>query len=303
MATLAPRYLRVVVTARCTLKCTYCHMEGDPDTGRGPLSVDELFAAIDLAARNGVTKVKFLGGEPLLRKDLPQLVGRLREAWPDLDLSVITGGAVDPARVDAVFEAGLSRMNVSIHGFELAAFARRGGTPRSLSLRTELIDRVLAWGRPTKLNYVYGSGDDIRDLGHLLDWAAPRGLVVNVLDDLSRSDLGPHEVVNVVTTLRGDPDRVWTEPDDASLDTMRLGWSDGLIVEVKHQQLGVVAPWASCVGCPVRHRCREGIHAVRLTHDGVLRPCMDRPDLGLALRPLLGTESATAAWDAWMVTQ
>ena len=74
------------------------------------------------------------------------------------------------------------------------------------------------------------------------------------------------------------------EPDPASLPTERLSWGDGLVVEVKDHRLGDVAPWKACTGCPKRARCGEGIHAVRLSHTGVLRPCMDRPDLGVDLR-------------------
>ena len=113
-----PSYLRVVVTARCSLACSYCHMEGDPAGGEaGGMSTSDLHALLEAACNNGIRKLKFLGGEPLLRRDLPEIIGRLRALHPDLDISLITGGAVPLSRLDACLEAGLTRANLSIHGW------------------------------------------------------------------------------------------------------------------------------------------------------------------------------------------
>jgi hypothetical protein len=77
-------------------------------------------------------------------------------------------------------------------------------------------------------------------------------------------------------------------------------WADGLRVEVKDRRLGDLAPWAACAACPRRARCREGIFALRLTHDGWLRPCMDRPDLGVPVGAVFETEGEAAAERAWV---
>ena len=63
--------------------------------------------------------------------------------------------------------------------------------------------------------------------------------------------------------------------------------------------LGDLAPWRACAACPVRTRCREGIHAVRLTYDGVLRTCMDRPDIGIAMLRVLRAEGPGRAAELW----
>lgn len=299
-----PSYLRVVVNARCSLACAYCHQEGDPaGLTAGGLPTAALTDCLHAGLDNGARKLKLLGGEPLLRADLPPIVADLRARDPSLDISVITGGAVPVQRLDALFDAGLSRANLSIHGWMAEAFARR--TRRGESAR-RLRDRVLASlirrGRPTKLNYVYTGPGDRRDLAALLDEAASWPVVVNVLDDLSNPALDHRAILAVLQELRGAPTLAWEEPDPHSLPTRRLRWRDGLVVEVKDQQLGQHAPWGACGTCPVRARCREGIHALRLSHDGRLRPCMDRPDLGLDLRPLipLGRAALAAAWRCFL---
>ncbi len=249
---------------------------------------------------NGIRKLKFLGGEPLLRADLPEVIASLRHRDPGIDLSMITGGAVPIARLDACFEAGLSRANLSIHGWSLEAFAARTGRGQpAWKLRQATLARLLEGGRFLKLNFVWRNAADDADLAALLDVAAGLPVVVSVLDDLGDPDLGPRVIQQTLHRLRGAPQNRRAEPDPHSLPTLRLRWADGLEVEVKDHHLGQEAPWRACGTCPKRADCREGIHALRLSHDGRLRPCMDRPDLGLDLRSLpqaAGPQAASRAW-------
>ena len=277
-------------------------MEGDPASGNGALAADEFVAIINAGISTGVRKVKFLGGEPLARGDLPAIVAGV--VTPGVDTSIITSGVAAAERIDALYAAGLSRVNVSIHGWSPTAFATRGGNPASFAARSRLLDRVLAHGRACKLNYVYRTKTDEEDLSSLLDWAAGTGVLVNVLDDLN-GDVGAKGVMSTLRRLRGVEARIAIEPDPYSLPTLRLHWNDGLVVEVKHTRLGQQAPWVACVACPKRSSCKEGIDAVRLTHTGVLRTCMDRPDLSLPLVPILragGQAAVTEAWATWVAS-
>jgi molybdenum cofactor biosynthesis enzyme MoaA len=297
----AASYLRVIVNARCSLACTYCHQEGDPagPAARG-LDRPTLEALTRIGVRGGVRKLKFLGGEPLLRSDLSEVIAALRRADRTLDLSLITGGAVDPQHLEACFEAGLSRANLSIHGWSPEAFRERTRRGRAAwTLRQRNLELLLDRGRFLKLNVVWRSPSDDADIGALLAWAAGRPLVVNVLDDLGDPDAGPARLLGALLRLRGEPERSYTEPDPHSLPTTRLRWTDGLVVEIKDRRLGEVAPWRTCPACPARARCREGILALRLTHDGWLRPCMDRPEIGVDLRAVLAAHGESAARAAW----
>ena len=297
----APSYLRVVVNARCSLACTYCHQEGDPATAAlDGLPTGVLIEALRVGLRQGVRKLKFLGGEPLLRRDLPEVIAALRAEDDALDISLITGGVAPVPRLAACFDAGLSRANLSIHGWSPAAFAARTGKgDRAWALRQETLAMLRARGRPLKVNFVWRGIADDADLGGLLEAMAGAPVLVSVLDDLSQPQLGPADVHAAAVRLRGAPARRWAEPDPHSLPTLRLAWDDGLQVEIKDHALGDVAPWSACATCPVRARCREGISALRLSHDGLLRPCMDRPDLSLPLRTLLEAHGPGAAGAAW----
>lgn len=297
----SPTYLRVVATTKCPLACSYCHMEGDQHQAGSAwaLPAAELDACLAVAVDAGVRKFKFLGGEPLARVDLPERIANLRARAPQADLSIITSGVAPLKVVDALFTAGLDRMNVSIHGFGLDAFAERSRMPaRHHAQRTAVLDDLLRRGRPLKLNYVYTGPAAEPDLAALLDWAAGKPLLVNVLDELGDQIMSAQTLFAVMARLRGPWSEEYQEPDPDSLPTTRLRWSDELLVEIKTSQLGRVAPWQDCATCPARRRCREGIYAVRLTHRGHLQPCMDRPDVSLALLDALaqGHDKALSAW-------
>jgi len=276
-------------------------MEGDPQKpGAAPaLPASELSALLRIAVKCGMNKIKFLGGEPLVRPDLPEVLAGVHAQAPDVDYSVITAGVTSPGMLDRMLNAGLDRINVSIHGYELEAFMRRGGKLPMLLRRNEFLKAVIAAGRPLKVNYVLSSDEDLPDLARLLEDAAKWPVVVNVLDDLSDPSASPERVLDALVALRGKPAERLTFPDPDSLPTTHLIWADGLRVELKDQHLGEVAPYRACASCPKRPQCREGIVALRLMHDGRLQPCMDRPDLAFDIVQVLRTEGEAAAEAAW----
>lgn len=292
-----PTYLRVVATTRCNYRCGYCHMEGDPHVaGTAPeLPAGHLIASLHAASLAGVKKFKFLGGEPLLRKDLPVVIAALRAVAPDADISVITAGAVPVARLAEAYEAGLTRANVSIHGWSREALAETLRPSGGYELRQALLEYAIAEAVrrdvPIKLNYVWTGEHDRADLAAFLDWASTRPVVVNVLDDLSQ-DLSWEVIAAVLSSLRGPHREEQIDDDLHSLPTLLRVWDDGLRVELKHQRLGAVSPYAACDGCEKRAGCKEGILAARLTHRGALMPCMDRGDLALDLADYAKTNGA-----------
>jgi molybdenum cofactor biosynthesis enzyme MoaA len=299
----APAYLRVVLTTDCSLACHYCHAEGDPPGGPGPqsLPLDDAVDAILFGVGQGVRKVKLLGGEPLLYRQLPELIRRVRAAAPSVDLSLITGGVVTPDRVDAAFESGLNRMNVSIHGWSPEEMARRTCRSRAHGLRTRVLERVLSWRRPLKLNYVVTEpAGENADLGALLAWAVDTNAVVAPLDDLNDLNAGAADLMALVRRLRGEPAESWEEADPCSLPTRRWRYTDGLIVEFKDRRLGDLALWPACRTCLRRASCGEGIHAVRVAHDGLFHPCLPRRDLGRPLLRVLRVEGHCAAVRQWI---
>lgn len=124
-------YLRLSITDRCNLRCTYCMPEGGVTPRRHDdiLRFEEIVAFTRVALTCGISKVRITGGEPLVRAGAPELV-RMLAALPGVrDLALTTNGLLLPRFAAELRDAGLRRVNVSLDSLDPARFARitRGG--------------------------------------------------------------------------------------------------------------------------------------------------------------------------------
>ncbi|WP_306590423.1 GTP 3',8-cyclase MoaA [Geothrix sp. 21YS21S-4] len=179
------RALRLSVTDRCNFRCPYCMPEGAFGPGHPFLPREELLSFEEIArlARifvgQGVARIRLTGGEPLLRRDLPVLVGMLA-ALPGLeDLALTTNGVLLPDLAADLRAAGLRRVTVSLDTLRPDRFRRLSGSDLPLARVLEGLEAARAAGfGPLKLNCVLQRGvndDEILDLaafaraeGHLL---------------------------------------------------------------------------------------------------------------------------------------
>ena len=158
------RDLRISVTDRCNLRCTYCM----PSEIFGPefpflprseiLTFEEITTIVDVARSMGVRKVRITGGEPLLRRDLPHLIRMIRDLSPDLDLALTTNGVLLARQLDELQRAGLSRVTVSLDALDAGTFERITDAGTSVGTVLDGIDAAVASGLPVKVNSVIRSG-------------------------------------------------------------------------------------------------------------------------------------------------
>ena len=130
--------LRVSVTDRCNLRCTYCMpADGLPWLPRAEiLDYEEIARLVRVFRSMGVRTVRLTGGEPTVRRNLPELVRQLRDAAPDVDLSMTTNGLMLDILAAPLVSAGLDRVNVSIDSLMRHRFAEM--------TRRDALDRVFA---------------------------------------------------------------------------------------------------------------------------------------------------------------
>jgi cyclic pyranopterin phosphate synthase len=158
--------LRVSVTDRCSLRCTFCMPEEREYDflPRGELlSYEEIARLVGLFARLGVRKVRLTGGEPLLRRDLPRLVRMLADTPGIEDLALTTNALLLARHAQALRDAGLQRVTVSLHSLRPETFARLTGGRGDLAAVLAGIDAAVAAGlAPVKVNAVVlrGVNDD-----------------------------------------------------------------------------------------------------------------------------------------------
>lgn len=117
-------YLRISITERCNLRCTYCMPEeGIPLTPEDRLpSVDELMEIVSVFKEMGVDKIRLTGGEPMARKELPEILDRLCEMG-FRDLNITTNGVFLDRFIDKFKEVGLTSINVSLDTLDPEKFA------------------------------------------------------------------------------------------------------------------------------------------------------------------------------------
>lgn len=162
-------YLRISVTDRCNLRCTYCMPpEGVPLAWRTQiLSYEEIAEVVRSAAAMGVTKIRLTGGEPLVRRDLVRLMKMLAAIDGIRDLAMTTNGILLPRYARSLALAGLHRVNVSLDAMAPDRFAEitRGGDVRQVLAG---IEAARAAGlTPIRLNCVVESNScepDARDV-------------------------------------------------------------------------------------------------------------------------------------------
>ncbi len=156
------RDLRISVTDRCNFRCTYCmpksvfgHAYRFLDR-KELLSFEELTRVASAAVSLGVRKLRLTGGEPLLRRDLERLVEML--AALDVDLTLTTNASLLPRKAQALKDAGLNRITVSLDAMEDATFQAMNDVDFPVSRVLEGIEAARAAGLPVKVNCVVKRG-------------------------------------------------------------------------------------------------------------------------------------------------
>ena len=275
----AHTYLRVSVTDRCNYRCTYCMpAEGLSWLPRADvLTFEEIARIVATLAAMGIRKVRLTGGEPLVRRGLPDLVARLA-AIPGIDdLAMTTNGHLHARHAADLARAGLSRVNISIDSLSEDLFREitRGG---DLQRVLEGIDAAHAAGlAPIKLNCVVMRGVNDHEVEPLIARFADRpdiGLRFIEYMPFDRVSRQKHHL----------PSRELRERLAARYTLSPLpkaahaGPARDLRVEETGQVVGFISPITE-------HFC-ETCNRLRLTADGHLRTCLSR-EPNRSLRDLL----------------
>jgi cyclic pyranopterin phosphate synthase len=161
----ALRDLRISVTDRCNFRCTYCmprdvfddHYEFLPHAEI--LTFEEIVRMARIFHAHGTQKIRLTGGEPLLRKGIDRLVAMLREALPEVDLTLTTNGSALKAQAKALRAAGLDRITVSLDSLDDATFRAMNDADFPVAKVLEGLDAAADAGlAPIKVNMVVKRG-------------------------------------------------------------------------------------------------------------------------------------------------
>ena len=272
-----PRYLRVSVTGRCNLRCIYCRPEGPCETdAAGEFTPEEIYTLVRCAAAEGVRKVRFTGGEPLLRQDL-EVVAAAVSSIPGIEQTTLTTNGIGLAqRARGLKQAGLDRVNISLDTLQRERFVAITGR--------DLLDEVLE-GIETaadtfdavKLNTVLLRGRNDDEVEALVRFAAARRLEVRFIERYPW--VGASEPDNRVSAeeVKGRLSQIFGVLHPAP--TSELSVEQRYVLPAAGgARVGLIAS-VSASPCAL---CRK----LRFTASGQLRPCLFA-DWGIDLGPLL----------------
>jgi len=185
-------YLRVSVTDRCDLRCTYCLPKGFKSFEEPAhwLRHDEMARLVGLFVGLGVSKVRLTGGEPLLRKGVTDLARQLT-ALPGLhDLSVSSNGTQLARHAAGLREAGVQRLNISLDSLDPTCFARITGRDCLEDVLEGLRAAKAAGFDPVKLNMVVQAEVNEGEVSRMVAFAMAQGFVLRLIEPMPVGDTG-----------------------------------------------------------------------------------------------------------------
>ena len=273
-------YLRLSVTDRCDLRCTYCMPERMQFLPRKEvLSLEELHRLALATIDRGIRKIRLTGGEPLVRRDVIELVQALgRRLGDGLDeLTLTTNGTQLATHAGALFAAGVRRVNVSLDTLDPGLFfalTRRDGLAQVL----EGIRAAAAAGLAVKLNIVALKGLNQHEIPDLVAWAHGQGHEVTLIEVMPLGEVEGERVDHYLplTAVRDDLEQRWTLTDSPHRSGGPARYVD---VAQTGGRLGFITPLTNnfCATC----------NRVRVTATGQLFACLggaEQVDLRAALR-------------------
>lgn len=289
-------YLRLSVTDRCDLRCAYCMPEAQTFLPRNEvLSLEELYRLAIGFIDRGITRLRLTGGEPLVRRDMIDLVRALgRKLGDGLDELTLTTNGTQLARfADDLFAAGVRRVNVSLDTLDRAAFARLARRD-SLAQVLEGIAAAQAAGLKVKLNTVALKHANADEIPVLIEWAHGRGLELTLIEvmplgEIEEDRFDQHLPLSEVRTAL---EQRWT------------------LIASEHRTGGParyfeIAETGGRIGfiTPLTNNFCDGCNRVRVTATGQLFPCLgggEQVDLRAALRSASADVALAEALDLAM---
>ncbi|HEX3001368.1 MAG TPA: GTP 3',8-cyclase MoaA [Methanoregula sp.] len=262
--------IRISLTPRCNLKCIYCHREGEVRSEK-ELSKEEIAEILRVASKFGIRSVKFTGGEPLLRKDIIDII---RSVPPGMESSMTTNGTLLARYARDLKDAGMKRVNVSIDSINPETYKKITGLDELDKVFEGMQAALDAGLTPIKINMVVLEGINDHEIDDFLAYIrGNRNLVLQLIELMNFNACEHH------TRLDGLEDSLAAR--SKQIITRRMHHRkkyclDGAEVEV-------VRPLHNSEFCAFCNR-------LRVTSDGKLKPCLLRADNHIDIRGKKGEE-------------
>ena len=275
-------YLRVSVTDRCDFRCVYCMAEEMTFLPKAELlTLEELEVLCRRFMAAGIRKIRLTGGEPLVRRNIMQLIralGAEAKAGALDELTITTNGSQLVKMADDLFDAGVRRVNISLDTLDPDKFRQitRWG---DLNKVLDGLRAAQSAGLDVKINAVALKGGNDAELGEMLAWCGDEGFDMTIIEVMPMGDIGTENRLDQylpLSRVRADLSKRFTLTD---IPFRTGGPARYVKVEETGRKLGFITP--------LTHNFCESCNRVRVTCTGQLFMCLgqdDNADLRRALR-------------------
>lgn len=271
-------YLRISVTDRCNLRCSYCIPKGfnDFETPDHWLTFDELMRVVRAFVRLGTKRFRLTGGEPLVRKNLIDLVHRIKKIDEVEDLSITTNGTLLTSHAKSLFEAGLDRLNISLDSLNRKNIEDITGLDCLEQVMEGLRTAKQLGFHKIKINMVVLPDKNMAEIERMLEFCIEHGFILCLIEVMPMGKTGQNmttvSLQPIIQELRKHYDLHSTMKIIGNGPARYWETSTGNVC------LGLITPLS-------QHFCAT-CNRVRLSVDGTLYMCLGQ-DNNFALRPLL----------------
>ena len=275
-------YVRLSVTDRCDLRCAYCMPKGYKDFEEPAhwLSFHEIERLIGACVRLGMRRVRLTGGEPLLRRNLPDLVARLRELPTIEDISLSTNATQLTRQARALRAAGVSRINVSLDSLRRDRIATITGRDCLERILEGLMAARTVGFAPIKINMVAQKGVNDDEIDDMVEFCRLHGFVLRLIETMPMAETG-----RSASYLDLQPVKRRLQEKFGLIDGAVPGAGAARYLQTPDQRLsiGFITPIS-------QHFCAL-CNRVRLAVDGTMYMCLGQ-EAKFEFRPLLRTNSS-----------
>ncbi|MBR7122590.1 MAG: GTP 3',8-cyclase MoaA [Oscillospiraceae bacterium] len=260
-------YLRISVTDKCNLRCRYCMPEEGvcKKSHSEMLTEDEIITAVEAAASLGITKLRFTGGEPLVKKNIVSICRRAAAANGIREICLTTNGIRLPELAGPLKEAGVKRLNLSLDTLNEEKYAYITRVGKLEAFRAGLDAALKAGFEKIKINSVLIGGFNEEDIPQLAELTRQYPVDMRFIEMMPMYDSGDFDekaFIPCTRVLDYLPDAVPVGEDDGVAKLYRLPDAKG--------NIGLISPVsAHFCGC-----CNR----IRLTADGKVKPCLHSSD-------------------------
>jgi GTP 3',8-cyclase len=248
--------MRISVTQDCNLDCQYCHKEGECSPAK-EVSLEKIRQITDSAIKLGIKKFKITGGEPLLRKDIVEIIYTIKQLGAE-DISMTTNGTLLGSKAKALKQAGLNRVNIGCDSLSSSILEKTKD-----SIKNGLNEAKQAGLNPIKLNMVVLKGINENEIEDMIEFARETKTILQLIELIDKNN---QYFKNHYFPL----DKIEADLKEKALAVNKRNMQNRLQYDLGNVLVEVIRPThkSFCAAC----------NKIRITSDGLLKPCLMRDD-------------------------